>query len=371
LFRELISTISHGDHIDVITTKPFLYDSYSVDSISEERGVNYFIRRVDIPKFHKGFIGQMNIFRAYCFAVLKHTRRQKYDLVYTSTARLFTSVLAQRIAKKKRIPLYLDVRDIFVEGITEVLKKHRLVATILMPVLRRIENYAFGQAEHINLVSNGFEPYFAKYTKPDYTFFTNGIDDVFLGVEPAAGATQHDKTVITYAGNLGIGQSIEEIVPPLARELGEGYLLRVIGDGRQKTLLEERLAAENLTNVELIAPVSRDNLLKYYRDSDFLFLHLNDCAPTERSLPSKLFEYSVYNIPIVAGVKGYAATFIRQELPGCLVFNPGDYVTAAKEIETYKSEQIDRSAFIKKYARRTIMKQMVASILSTVNPDKQ
>jgi hypothetical protein len=50
-----------------------------------------------------------------------------------------------------------------------------------------LERYAVTRASTVNLVSEGFGPYFReRYPDVRYSFFTNGIDDEFL--EPA-GAT--------------------------------------------------------------------------------------------------------------------------------------------------------------------------------------
>lgn len=364
LLKELVRSLSPGDHVDVITTKPNRYDTYSVDVPSVEHGPNYTINRVAVPKNNSGMAGEIMAFRKYYSAVLKLTGGGKYDLVYGSSSKLFTAFLARKVAKKYRAPLYLDIRDIFMEGIEAVFQKHKIAALVCRPCLRYVEKYAFKDAGHINLVSEGFKEYFTKYTKPRYTFFTNGIDDIFLDIRFTPDTVTRYKKVITYAGNMGAGQGLERIIPGLARELGDDYVLHVIGDGKQRAMLEESLQRDGITNVKLENAVGRDKLSEYYENSDFLFLHLNDHPAFERVLPSKLFEYSVYNIPIVAGVKGYAATFLNRELPGSIVFDPGDYATAAKEIKACKTKRVDHRAFVEKFARRTIMKRMVASILS-------
>ena len=43
-----------------------------------------------------------------------------------------------------------------------------------------MEKYTFSHANHINLVSEGFKEYFNKYKYPTFSYFTNGIDDIFL-----------------------------------------------------------------------------------------------------------------------------------------------------------------------------------------------
>ena len=49
--------------------------------------------------------------------------------------------------------------------------------------------------------------------------------------------------------------------------------------------------------------------------TDVLFLHLNDYSAFRKVIPSKIFEYAATGKPIVAGVSGYAAEFLRHENP--------------------------------------------------------
>ena len=110
---------------------------------------------------------------------LKIAYKGNYDLVYASSSRLFTAFLGAKLARNHNAKLYLDIRDIFRESIVEIFK-NTFVKRSLDFFLRPIERYTFKKATHINLVSKGFESYFSKYKQATYSYFTNGIDDVFL-----------------------------------------------------------------------------------------------------------------------------------------------------------------------------------------------
>ena len=53
-------------------------------------------------------------------------------------------------------------------------------------------------------------------------------------------------------------------------------------------------------------------------------MHLNDYPAFKKVIPSKIFELSCFNKPILAGVSGYAAEFIKSEIPDTYVFKPCD-----------------------------------------------
>ena len=52
-------------------------------------------------------------------------------------------------------------------------------------MLWAVEQYTFGYATHINLVSTGFRSYFGRFNQAMYSGFTNGIDDEFLSMRPS------------------------------------------------------------------------------------------------------------------------------------------------------------------------------------------
>ena len=105
---------------------------------------------------------QILSFKEYYSQTKKIISRGKYDLVVASSSRLFTAYLGYKIAKKARIPLYLDIRDIFTDTMKDVLR-NKVVNKLTIPILNNIEKKVFKYAKHINLISGGFKEYFMKY----------------------------------------------------------------------------------------------------------------------------------------------------------------------------------------------------------------
>jgi glycosyltransferase involved in cell wall biosynthesis len=252
-----------------------------------------------------------------------------------------------------------------VESIRDVLP--RRVSWLFHRLFERIERYAIGRADAVNLVSPGFGDYFEpKYPGRRFTYFTNGIDDEFMDGLDAPSGTERpaDRQVtVLYAGNLGEGQGLHTIVPDLAARLGSRFNFRIIGDGGRKHELERALTARNIRNVELIAPLSRPDLLNAYRNADVLFLHLNDYPAFARVLPSKLFEYAATGKPIWAGLGGYSARFASSEIENVAVFAPCDAEGAVRAFDGLSMTPAKRSAFIAKYARATISRRIAADIV--------
>lgn len=375
LVNELSSQLTPNDAIHVITTQPNRYQSYQPAAAAHEEwnhgGCPIIVQRVAIPTHKSGLLDQTIAFWVYFWAAHRLTRHQSYDLVVASSSRLFTAFLGVRLARRQHTRLFLDIRDLFREAIMGVIN-WPIIPNILGVILRFIERYTFGYAQHINLVSEGFASYFAPFGQATYSYFTNGIDPLFLTI-PATQSSQPSPRpspkIILYAGNIGEGQGLHTIIPQAAQQLGDGYQFRIIGDGSARHKLEAALRANRVTNVELCPPMPRWALVTEYQNAHYLFLHLNTLAVCQRVLPSKLFEYGATDKPILAGVTGYAATFIQEHLPNSLIFTPSDVGGFVQQLRKKPYYTQPRAEFKQRFQRRTINQQLAWRILE-VNAKK-
>lgn len=367
LFDALLEQIGENDFVHVITTIPNRYGSYSVKGLKEEIGENYKIDRLMVPLHSSGMVEQAKAFVSYYKGVMNLIKKESFDLVFASSSRLFTAYLGKRCASKKKCPLYLDIRDIFVDTMKDIFKDRKLIQIPAVWVLGLIERYTFKNANHINLISGGFRGYFERYKKPMYTEFPNGVDDVFIEAGQEPSIDKGKPYYITYAGNIGSGQGLDKIVPEAAKQLGPDYRFRIIGDGGTRKLLEEKLAKLGVDNVELLNPMARIELIQYYRESTYLFFHLNDLEAFKKVMPSKMFEYGAFDKPIIAGVGGYAAQFVEKNIPNHILFKPTDVNDFVRQMRNYKLRFEQRKEFIKDFSRKSIDRELAASIVGVLH----
>lgn len=363
LARELAKQVKGKATIDIITTVPNRYSSFSAEAPQDESSDNLRIRRIILPRHKSGFMDQIQAFYTYYREVKKMTRGNHYDLVFASSSRLFTAHLGYSIASRQKIPLYLDIRDIFTDTLNDVIA-NSLIKFFLLPILQRIEATVFNYASHINLISEGFKGYFSKYKSPKYSYYTNGIDQEFVQASSFEDLLPASPITITYAGNIGEGQGLHKIIPQAARSLGNRYHFRVIGDGGAKKLLENAVEEERVTNVTIEKPVRRAELLEIYKRSHFLFMHLNDYAAFEKVLPSKVFELGAFPRPIIAGVNGYARNFIEHYVSDTILFKPADGQAFVNTLRNYDYKIPVRHDFIEKFSRNAINNKLAQSIAS-------
>ena len=353
--------------IDLYTTSPNRYNTFKTEALEYEEIDNLRIHRIKLPTHKSGMIDQVLSFSKFYWKVRKMNSSKKADLVFASSSRLFTAFLGHKIAKKSKAPLFLDIRDIFVDTMSDVLKPS-VFKSIIISFLKYIENKTFNYANHINLISEGFKEYFSKFKNKSFSFFSNGIDNEFLKNDNSLNQIKNGNTkLIVYAGNIGEGQGLDKIVPQAAKKLGNNFTFLIYGDGGAKNKLQKEIDNLKVENVILKDPVSRFELKSIYNTADYLFLHLNDYSAFKKVLPSKIFELATYPKTIIAGVSGYSAGFIKKEVPNSYVFNPCDIRSLVGFLENDKTlSNFDRERFKTKFSRSTINKQLSANIINYI-----
>lgn len=357
-----------GDEVevDVITTMPNRYASHQQEALEFETSDRVCVRRIPLSAHRSGMLDQSRAFLDYARGVQRHTEAGRWDIVVATSSRLMTAALGAQVAKRLGAALYLDIRDIFTDTMSDLLVGRTL--RCVLPGLRWLERRTLRAADRINLVSPGFLPHVRKLTnRTDFALFPNGIDEEFLHQNfSLQSEDSHALPLVLYAGNIGDGQGLHHVVPGAARELIGRARFRIIGDGGRMKALQDAVVEAGVGNVELVAPVSRMELVAHYQEADALLLHLNDHDSFLKVLPSKIFEYGATGKPLLAGVAGYAAEFIAESLPDAWVFRPCDANGLAAGVRALASSPavFDRTEFRSRFARRHIMRAMASDVLS-------
>jgi glycosyltransferase involved in cell wall biosynthesis len=351
-----------GTSIDVVTTLPNRYHGFTRDAAETETSGSVTIRRIALPSHRSDMAGQARAYLSFARGALRCVAGKDYDVVFATSSRLMTAALGAHIAREKRSRLYLDVRDLFADTIGDVMPG--VLTWPTRTFFQLVERWTMRRADRINIVSRGFEEYFgSRYPDRALSSFTNGIDDEFLDVARSSAAPTSKggaRATILYAGNIGEGQALHSVLPDLARELADCADFVVIGDGGRRRALERAVAG--IGNVELREPMDRAQLIEAYRSADVLFLHLGALPAFEKVLPSKVFEYAALGKPVLAGVAGYSARFIRDEIRNAAVFDPGDVHGAVKAYRSLTLREQPRPEFVEKYARASIARAMADDI---------
>jgi len=358
------------DELHIITTHPNRYEDHRVKAENIEIHGNITVHRISVPSHRSGMVSQARTFTAYALAAYKLSNNLNPDFLIGTTSRLMTGVLTGISARKLGCKFFIDLRDIFSETISDIFsQKSTLLGFSSKTFFSLLERWLFNKAIGVNVVSAGFPEYFQ--TKgvdiSNWSFFPNGVDKEFLNLPFVENKNSKNIKTVLYAGNIGSGQGLETILPATAKRMGRGYRFLVIGGGGASSRLIDAMKSNNVNNIEILPPVKREKLIEYYKGADILFLHLNDIPAFRRVLPSKIFEYTALRKPIVAGLVGYSAQFMLDNVPYATIFNSGDvdgFVDAIKKSENLEMKSINISPFFEKYSREKIMNKMAKHIFS-------
>lgn len=349
---EALNDNTEVELVTVLTTTPHRYEAYRPETVGTILNGKVRVIRFDCRSKFGGMVGQIISCLFYWANILKYIFKEdiRYDVMFSTSSRLMTGVIGAYVSKRFKIPLLLDIRDLFLDVLTEVHPKLYLLSRF---ILQRLELYALNQAEAISIVSPAFEAYITRLVPGKVIkFYPNGVDKVFETTLPLQPYNKDRTLKILYAGNIGAGQGLHNIVPGLAKEMSAQFQFNIVGDGASRKKLE--LAVQGIKNVYIHSPVRRLDLLEFYKNADVLFLHLNNFLAFDKVIPSKLFEYAATGKPILFGANGMAAEFARNEIDNVAVFEPCNVNAAKDAIGTLAFEVTSRLDFVEKYSRKSI-----------------
>lgn len=364
--QALLEATDDTVEIDVLTTMPNRYHTLGVVAPEQEQFGKARVTRFRLPPHQSEMVDQAKAFLAFAHSVRGAICGKQWDIVLATSSRLMTAVLSAHVAKRVGAKLYLDIRDLFTDTIEDVFKSSP--SKIILPLFNVLEKRTFSAADKVNVVSAGFASHIRNISPGvPLSTFTNGIDDNFLSTDFSSHEYSHMPLVL-YAGNMGEGQGLHHVIPEVARALKDRVQFRLLGDGGRRKVLESALNEVAASNVQILDPVPRNQLFAQYREADILFLHLNDFKAFRKVLPSKIFEYAATGKPILAGVGGYAADFLRHQVPGVEVFEPCDFSGMQTGLERLLQgpRTIDRVSFCSRYLRKNIMREMARDVLALV-----
>ena len=169
-----------------------------------------------------------------------------------------------------------------------------------------------------------------------------------------------------YGRALEVGAGSGYFTTLIARHARSVIALEPVADMQE--VLKASCRTAGVDNVELRDPIPRAALLEAYRAADVLLMHLGRLPAFEKVLPSKVFEYAALGKPILAGVAGYAAKFVEQEIVNAAVFPPGDAIAAVAAFGRLTIQDAGRPDFAAKFGRPRIMTAMADDVLRLVRP---
>ncbi|WP_422089409.1 glycosyltransferase family 4 protein [Tenacibaculum ovolyticum] len=320
------------------------------EKYKEERvnGVNYLW--VKVMKYDKSFDKKRVLkwfqFVYKLFFISKHISN-KPDYIICSTTAPFAILSSLYLARKHKVKLVFEVRDIWPLTLVEVggyKKRHPFIA-----LMGFFEKFALKKADV--LVSN-LQNYSSHIKnlginrKADW--ISNGVDLTEMEGhsslnEEIKNRIPKNKFIVGYTGKFGVSNALNYLIE--AAELlkdNENILFVFVGDGQEKEFLKKQ--AHNLNNILFIKFIKKEQVQSMLSLFDICYIGLNkERIFTYGVSPHKLYDYMYSGKPILYAIDSGESNIVEEANCG-IVATPEDSKSISEAIKNlYDMNQKDRS----------------------------
>lgn len=270
-------------------------------------------------------------------AILASPRASRPDVVVATSPQFFVGVAGAIIARLKRRPFVLEVRDLWPKSIVELGQLH---PGPILSVLEALERWVYRSAAGIVVNTRTFHDHItARGVAGDsIEVVYNGIDPAMFKPRPQnfellARHGLADRFTVAYVGTLGLAHGLTLLIDVAERLAGRSEIQFVlIGDGADREKLEAEVARRGLRNFHMLGLQPRDAMPDWIASIDVLLVMLRDLPVFETVIPSKIFEFLAQERPVILAAKGEIRRMMA-EADGALIIDPevADQLVAAIE----------------------------------------
>ena len=283
-------------------------------------------------------------------AVLASFHAGKPDLVIATSPQFFAGVAGAIIAKLKRRPFVLEIRDLWPKSVVEL---GQLREGPILSALEALEGWLYRSANGVVVNARTFQDHIASrgVASDHIEIIYNGIDPSQFHPQPKNiellkrhGLAGH--FTVAYVGTLGLAHGLTLLID-VAERLKTRSELRfvLIGDGTDREKLEADIVQRGLENVQLLGLQPRDTMPDWIASLDLLLVLLRDLPVFETVIPSKIFEFLAQERPVILAARGEIRRMM-DEAQAALVIDPeaqDQLVSAIEEVMDHPAEAAKRA----------------------------
>ena len=330
-FEHCKEWVKKGDEVTVITCAPNfpkgkVYEGYKNKLYQKEEIEGIKVIRVwSYISANEGFAKRIIDFLSFAFMAFWVGLFKKTDVIIATSPQFFTTWTAETLATLKRKPWVFELRDIWPESI-------RAVGAIsgdskIFKFLEKLELRLYKRASRVisvtesfkrNLIERGIDGEKVKVV-------LNGANlERFSKMKKDAALVEkynlEGKFVVGYVGTHGMAHKLDFILNSWPKGNPNFHLI-LMGDGAEKSKLVELAKTLNITNISFIPSMLKEDVPAYLSLMDVSLVPLKKSDLFKTVIPSKIFENSAMQIPILLGVEGESADIIQKYNAG-LCFEP-------------------------------------------------
>lgn len=325
--------IQLGHQVTVITCAPNVPDGIVYKGYKNKLFQREIIDGIDVIRAwtyitaNKGTIRRIINYMSYMFSsVFFSLFIKRPDMIIATSPQFFcgwAGVIASRI---RSVQFILEIRDIWPESIVAV---GAMRNKKLLNILEWLELKMYAAAQHIVTVGQGYkEKLVEKGIKEEViSVITNGFDSkVFyprqLDEKFGRLYKPNHEFVCSYIGTIGMACGLDIVLRAaklLKDRKRENIKFLLVGSGAVKEQLRRQADEIGLNNIVFIDRQDKHHIPDFISVSDVCLVHLKKAALFKTVLPSKIFEAAAMAQPIILGVEGYAAQFLKEANAGICI----------------------------------------------------
>jgi colanic acid biosynthesis glycosyl transferase WcaI len=324
-----------GHEIDVVTSLPW-YENHAVLPSWRGRPVRreatswgHITRVHPFPTGDKKNIPKRAVgFAAFCgLSAAVAAAGRRVDVAFAMTPPLPMAATGWLASLARRAPLVLNVQDIFPDVAVELglLRGRRLIGSA-----RALERWSYARCAAVTVLSADMQANLAaKVASPARVHVIPNFVDI-SSIKPLPRSNSYraeygleGKTVVMYAGNVGLSQSLELLIDAARATVDRSDVVYVI-NGAGSTLADLSAAADGLPNVRFVPMQPLDRLPEVLAAADIHVVPLK-AGLSRSSVPSKTYSILAAGRPLVASVdKGSEVQRIVESAGAGIAVGPDD-----------------------------------------------
>lgn len=274
---------------------------------------------------NEGFIKRILDYVSFAFMAFWAGLFKKTDVIIATSPQFFTAVTGGLLSFLKRKPWVFEVRDLWPESIRAV---NAMQSSKILDWLEKLELFLYRKASKVIVVTEAFKENISNrgIDSAKIEIVKNGVMlDTYLpqpkNVELTAKLGLQDKFVIAYMGTHGMAHKLDFLLKAAKNIKNPNIVLLFIGDGAEKDNLLKLYDEIQPTNVLMLPPVSKAEIVQYISITDVALVNLKKSDTFKTVIPSKIFENAAMQKPILLGVEGESKGIIEKYNAG-LCFEP-------------------------------------------------
>jgi colanic acid biosynthesis glycosyl transferase WcaI len=249
------------------------------------------------------------------------------DVVIATSPQPLVGLAGWWIAKLKRVPFILEVRDLWPESLSAV--GAAAERSLLYRALRRMVGFLYRACDRLVVVTSDFKQHIVEnYRIPDQkiSIVQNGVDTNLFnprsensGLRSALGL--EDKFVVSYIGTMGMAHSLETVIEAasMSQNSAPRIVFLLVGEGAEKQRLVSCARQRGLTNLRFVDQQPRELIPAYICASDACIVSLRRSELFHTVLPTKMLEFMSCARPVIVSVDGLARKIVSDANSGIFV----------------------------------------------------